>query len=90
MQELVSTISRKGQITLPIAVRKRLGLSAADKVAFVIDGADVRLRPVTRTVSSLYGSVAPLRGHETADFDEQIAAAREEEAARIAGHLEHP
>ena len=90
MQEIVSTISRKGQITLPIAVRKRLGLSAADKVAFVIEGEDVRLRPVTRTVSSLYGSVAPLRGRETADFDTQIAEAREEEATRIAGHLEHP
>lgn len=32
-----STLSSKGQITLPIEIRKHLGLSAYDKVAFVIE-----------------------------------------------------
>jgi len=90
MQEIVSTISSKGQITLPSAVRKRLGLSKGDKVAFVIEGADVRLKPVPRTVSSLYGSVPPLRTNTADDFEKQIEEAVEDEAARIAAHLEHP
>jgi AbrB family looped-hinge helix DNA binding protein len=89
VQEIVSTINRKGQVTLPIAVRERLGLSTAGKVAFVIDGADVRLRPVTWSVSSLYGSVAPLRGRDTSDFEEQIDEALAEEASRIAKNLEY-
>jgi hypothetical protein len=43
-----------------------------------------------RTVSSLYGSVPPLSGRETADFEEQIEEARAEEAARIAVRLDDP
>ena len=58
--------------------------------SFVIEGADVRLRPVTRTVSNLYGSVPPLQTSTAADFEQQIEEAREDEAARIAAHLEHP
>lgn len=89
MQEIVSTISSKGQITLPSEVRKRLGLGRADKVAFVIDGEGIRIRPATRTVASLYGSVPPL-GRETVDFDELIEEARAEEAARMVERLERP
>lgn len=36
-KQLVTTLSSKGQVTLPIEVRKHLGLDANDKVAFVID-----------------------------------------------------
>ena len=75
MQEIISTISTKGQVTLPSDVRKRLGVAPSDKVAFVIDDEGIRLRPVTRTVASLYGSVPALPGRETADFEDQIEEA---------------
>lgn len=40
-----STISSKGQITLPIEIRKRLGLKTGDRVEFVVDDKRTILRP---------------------------------------------
>ncbi|KKQ66815.1 MAG: Looped-hinge helix DNA binding domain, AbrB family [Candidatus Daviesbacteria bacterium GW2011_GWA2_38_24] len=36
-RETVSTISSKGQVTLPVEVRKHLGVEPNDKVAFIIE-----------------------------------------------------
>lgn len=41
-----STISSKGQITVPQEVRNRLGLSAGDRVEFVIEDERTVLRPL--------------------------------------------
>jgi AbrB family looped-hinge helix DNA binding protein len=40
-----STISSKGQITVPIEVRKRLGLKTGDRVEFVFDDGTTAIRP---------------------------------------------
>lgn len=57
MKELVSTVSSKGQITIPVEVREYLGIKTNDKIAFVIDqDGVVRLRVPQ------YSSVAALRG----------------------------
>lgn len=40
-----STISSKGQITVPQQIRERLGLSAGDRVEFVIEGERTMIRP---------------------------------------------
>jgi AbrB family looped-hinge helix DNA binding protein len=40
-----STISSKGQITVPIKVRQRLGLKEGDRVEFVFEGGRTVLRP---------------------------------------------
>lgn len=40
-----STISSKGQITIPIEVRHRLGLKEGDKVEFVLEEGRTVLRP---------------------------------------------
>ena len=42
----VATVTSKGQTTVPKAVRKALGLSAGDKVAYAIKGNVVTLRKV--------------------------------------------
>ncbi len=36
-KEFVSTISSKGQVTLPVLVRRYLGVETNDKVAFIIE-----------------------------------------------------
>jgi antitoxin PrlF len=41
-----STISSKGQITVPLEVRKRLGLKAGDRVEFVTDNGHTTIRPM--------------------------------------------
>jgi AbrB family looped-hinge helix DNA binding protein len=53
MQERVSVVTRKGQITIPAEFRKALGLKEGDKVALSLEEGKVRLSPsesvVTRT-----------------------------------------
>lgn len=62
MKELVSTVTSKGQVTIPLEVRKYLGIKTNDKVAFVIeqDGV-VRLRvPQYPDIASLRGAAGSL------------------------------
>lgn len=40
-----STVSSKGQVTIPQEVRERLGLRAGDRVEFVTEGDRVVLQP---------------------------------------------
>jgi AbrB family looped-hinge helix DNA binding protein len=40
-----STISSKGQVTVPIEVRRRLGLKEGDRVEFVFENGRTVLRP---------------------------------------------
>lgn len=37
MAVAVSTVTRKGQVTLPVDIRKALGIKQGDKVAFEMD-----------------------------------------------------
>ena len=37
MKEIVSTITSKGQVTIPAEVRRRLGVGTGAKITFVID-----------------------------------------------------
>jgi len=41
-----STISSKGQITLPVEIRNRLGLHPGDRVEFCVEGGRTMLRPI--------------------------------------------
>jgi antitoxin PrlF len=63
MKEIISTITSKGQVTIPAEVRQYLGVSTNDKVAFVIDDeGTVRLRvPRYPTVASLRGAAGKLK-----------------------------
>ncbi len=40
-----STISSKGQVTVPLEIRERLGLSAGDRIEFVVEGERTVIRP---------------------------------------------
>lgn len=84
MAEIIASISSKNQITLPAAVRKRLGVGATDKIAFVIDRDEVRIKPVRVTLSDLFGSV-PALPNESADLEREIDEAMAAEADRIVG-----
>ena len=59
MKEFVSTITQRGQVTIPVEVRRLLGLKPRDRVAFEIGGNEVKLVPVRFTLESAYGSVPP-------------------------------
>lgn len=56
-QEIISTITSKGQITLPLAIRKHLGVNYNDRVAFIIESSgDIKVRYVK------YPDIQSLRG----------------------------
>jgi AbrB family looped-hinge helix DNA binding protein len=76
MQRIVTSINQRCQVTIPAAVRRRLGLGPGDKVAFEIERGEVRLLPVTFTLESAYGSVEPL--HRPEDFKALSRRAKEE------------
>ncbi len=46
-----STISSKGQITVPQEIRKRLGLSVGDRVEFVIEGVRTVIQPARHSAN---------------------------------------
>ena len=51
-----SGVTAKGQITLPKAVREALGVQTGDRVRYIIQDGEVRIRPV-RPMSRLFGAV---------------------------------
>lgn len=53
---LTATITSKGQITLPKAVRQSLRLHSGDKIAFIInEKEEAVIRPVTKSAEQVFG-----------------------------------
>jgi AbrB family looped-hinge helix DNA binding protein len=73
----VSKVGRRGQITLPSAVRRLLGLAEGDRVAFVRQGEVVVLQRMPRSLREERGTV-PVTG--ALDFDAVRAVVRSERA----------
>lgn len=72
-----STITRKGQVTIPKPLRDELGLNLGDRISFHLRGKEIILKPVLRTILDLEGTVQPKRRPE--DFGEirrQVAKGR--------------
>lgn len=88
MKRFVSSVTSRGQVTIPVAVREHLGVGAPDKITFVVeDGGGVSLRAAPLTLNDLRGIVPALPGRITSDFEDQIEEALEDEAARIVREL---
>ena len=52
----LATLTSKGQVTIPKAVRNSLHLLAGDKIEFVVtEDKEALLRPVTRKVDDVFG-----------------------------------
>lgn len=71
-----ATITSKGQITIPVAVRRALGLHIGDQVNFVFTSEGrVEFCPATRPVADLKGFFGPLQGEPlTVDQMDQAVA----------------
>ncbi len=69
-------MTQRGQVTIPVEVRRLLGLKPYDKVTFIIDGTDVRLSPSAFTVETAFGSVTPRQRPE--DFEALTRDVKEE------------
>ena len=62
--ELEATVTSKGQITLPAALRAKLGLVEGSKVKFIYDGKQTLLQ-AERPVSAYRGVLRHLIGIDT-------------------------
>jgi AbrB family looped-hinge helix DNA binding protein len=69
-----STVTGKGQITLPKAVREALGVTYGDRVAFHIhEDGTVTIEAETVDLRSLRGAIVPaVRGVTLEEMDEAI------------------
>lgn len=85
MKEITTTITQRGQVTIPAEVRRVLGLKPRDKVAFTIEGNEVRLAAASFTLESAYGSVKPSKRPE--DFGEISQTAKEAKAEKTIDKL---
>lgn len=81
MKEIVSTITSKGQVTIPREVRRHLGLQEGDKLSFVLkdDGSVAVHVPAYPTVASLVGAAGSLP--EPKSWEEMREIAREDAAS---------
>lgn len=85
MKEIVSTVSSKGQVTIPAEVRKHLNIKEGDKLSFVIEEeGTVRVAtPRYPNVSALRGAAGSLETPKT--WEEIIQIAREDHVKEIEG-----
>ena len=65
---LTSSLTSKGQVTIPAPVRRLLGIVPRDKIEFLVTGSDVRIAPATsvaaRTAGVLRSQVSALTPQE--------------------------
>ncbi|MBI2596640.1 type II toxin-antitoxin system PrlF family antitoxin [Candidatus Daviesbacteria bacterium] len=81
MQIQPTTITQKGQVTIPVSIRKALGLKRGDQVKFILGKKkEVRIKPAKKfSIMSLYGSLKPRIKYKKTDDIYQIIK-REEQA----------
>lgn len=77
-----SSMTVKGQVTIPVALRERLGLRPGDKVRFDEEGGRILLTPLDSRVESVFGLVKARKSASLEDMDAAIAAARGRRARR--------
>ena len=55
----IASLSDRGQLTIPAAMRKRLGFSSRDKALIQVEGEMLLVRPVrsAKDVMELFGSI---------------------------------
>src|ERR671918_312074 len=73
MNEQLTVVTRKGQVTIPADIRRALGIKEGDKVAFVLENDQVKLTRkgsvVQQTAGALKSTVpalSPQEEHEAA------------------------
>jgi AbrB family looped-hinge helix DNA binding protein len=87
MTEGVSTVTRKGQVTVPIEIRKALDIKQGDRVAFTLEDGHAKLRPqrsyVERTRGILKTDQPPMSAEEMREAAEEAFV--DEAVARSGG-----
>ena len=74
-------VGRRGQITLPSTIRRRIGLQEGDRIAVLTQGDQLILRPITRTLLDLRGSVPAAAPQDFNAIRQQVIEAQVKKVA---------
>ncbi|MFK0570149.1 AbrB/MazE/SpoVT family DNA-binding domain-containing protein [Endozoicomonas sp.] len=72
-----SSITTKGQVTIPSSLREKFQLQPGDKVLFLEKDGVITLMPMKQDITRLAGCLADDVGGRQASFDDMEAAIRE-------------
>lgn len=75
----MSKVTRKGQVTIPLAVRERLGIQSGDEVRFEVRGsmaAIVKVEPARRDLKDWYGALGNPKGERSDDIVDAMRGGR--------------
>lgn len=82
----VRMVSKGGQVTIPVALRRALDIAPGDRVAFSVEEERLILRPVRESLHAPYGAIEPLDRPE--DFGASRDRAVEEHARQAVEEME--
>jgi antitoxin PrlF len=74
---MISTVTSKGQVTIPVSIRKKFAIGANDRVDFITEGERIILVPV-KTLRDFRGSVVG-----SGDSESERQAAKDAVGRRI-------
>jgi AbrB family looped-hinge helix DNA binding protein len=80
-----STITAKGQVTIPKEIRKTLRLKTADRLLFLQEEGRVILYPIRGNILNVYATIKQRR---PLDFKNLRKKTKEEVSKRIEGEIE--
>jgi AbrB family looped-hinge helix DNA binding protein len=75
-----TSVTSKGQVTIPAEVRKSLGIRTRDRVRFVIEDGDVKIVRSSMSLEEAFSSIPPLGRKDT---EAMVREAKEERAERL-------
>lgn len=67
-----STVTQKGQVTIPAGIRRTLGLRTGDRVAFVQEADGVFVKAVEQDIAAAFGLMKARRSASLADMEQAI------------------
>ena len=79
-----STVTQKGQVTIPKEIRDHLGVKEGEKVLFVLRGEEVVLKVIRGNILDLKASVRAQAHPE--DFESIRKAVKRSLSSRVARH----
>ena len=85
MREFETTLTEKGQVTIPLEIRRRLGLHPHDKVSFEVEGDVVKIRRAASKLLEGFGAVTSRKRPE--DFRELREAFERGVAEEVASEV---
>lgn len=86
VEEYVGTLTTKGQVTVPLAVRQRLGIKPGGKVLFRVVDDRVELLPPPLNLADTFGAVKPIEQPE--DFQTLRDQAIEDHVRQVAWQMQ--